>query len=63
VQALEVRSPPADRFWRVHRVIHSFAAAAKATKTVYGVEPDYTREGGSCVAVLCRLPLPVELDA
>lgn len=25
----------------------SFTAAAKATKTVYGVEPDFTREGGS----------------
>ncbi|CCD23654.1 metallodipeptidase NDAI_0B06230 [Naumovozyma dairenensis CBS 421] len=25
----------------------SFSAAAKATKEVYGVEPDYTREGGS----------------
>lgn len=25
----------------------SFRAAAKATKTVWGVEPDYTREGGS----------------
>lgn len=25
----------------------SFTAAAKATKIVYGVEPDYTREGGS----------------
>ena len=30
----------------------SFKAAAKATKNVYGVEPDYTREGGSIPVTL-----------
>ncbi|KAH8930481.1 glutamate carboxypeptidase protein [Atractiella rhizophila] len=31
---------------------YSFVAASKATKTVYGKEPDFTREGGSIPIVL-----------
>lgn len=41
----------------------NFVAAAKATKEIYGVEPDLTREGGSCVStgVETLLLLPCKL--
>lgn len=29
------------------RCFRNFAAAAKATKEIYGIDPDLTREGGS----------------
>ena len=32
--------------------LRSFKAAHKATKDVYGVDPDYTREGGSIPVTL-----------
>jgi hypothetical protein len=40
------------RPWVADHTHANFAAAARATKAVYGVDPDYTREGGSIPVTL-----------
>ena len=44
---LEIKSLHGAKPWLSNPKHPNFAAAARATKIVYGAEPDYTREGGS----------------
>jgi Cys-Gly metallodipeptidase DUG1 len=46
---LKVEAPHGGKPWVSDPTHWNFQAAAKATKKVYGVDPDYTREGGSYV--------------
>lgn len=42
-------SPEKTPYWWTNPNDPNFQAAADATEKVYGVKPDYTREGGRCV--------------